>query len=42
MEENGKLVIKIRLTHNDIAELIASTRETVTYTLNNFKMLCTI
>ncbi len=30
-------VIQVRLTHNDLSELIASTRETVTLTVNSFK-----
>lgn len=34
--DNGHL-LKIRLTHKDYADLIASTRETVTATLNKFK-----
>jgi CRP/FNR family transcriptional regulator len=37
VENNGSLILKIKLTHNDIAELIASTRETVTATLNEFR-----
>lgn len=35
--ENGRSIIKIKLTHNDFAELIASTRETVTATINKLK-----
>jgi CRP-like cAMP-binding protein len=34
---NGGFVLRIRLTHNDYAELIASTRETVTAVLNRFR-----
>jgi CRP/FNR family transcriptional regulator len=37
IEDNEKLVLKIKLTHKDIAELIASTRETVTAVLNDLK-----
>ncbi len=35
--QNGGFLIKIKLTHQDIADLIASTRETVTATLNRLK-----
>ncbi len=35
--QNGGFIIKIKLTHQDIADLIASTRETVTATLNHLK-----
>lgn len=34
---NGGYLLKIRLTHKDYADLIASTRETVTATLNKLK-----
>lgn len=30
-------ILKIKLTHQDLSELIASTRETTTLTLNNLK-----
>ena len=35
--EKDRTVIQVRLTHNDLSELIASTRETVTLTVNSFK-----
>ncbi len=35
--DNGGYLVKIRLTHKDYADLIGSTRETVTATLNNMK-----
>lgn len=35
--EQNNLVLKIKLTHHDIADLVASTRETVTVVLNRFK-----
>jgi CRP-like cAMP-binding protein len=34
---NGGYLLKIKLTHKDFADLIGSTRETVTATLNNLK-----
>lgn len=34
---NGGYLLKIKLTHKDYADLIGSTRETVTATLNNLK-----
>ncbi|UCG77515.1 MAG: Crp/Fnr family transcriptional regulator [Nitrospirota bacterium] len=34
---NGGYLLKIKLTHKDFADLIASTRETVTATLNKLK-----
>ncbi len=35
--QDGGYLIKIKLTHQDIADLVASTRETVTSTLNHLK-----
>lgn len=35
--ENGGYLLKIRLTHKDLAALVASSRETVTATLNRLK-----
>jgi CRP-like cAMP-binding protein len=37
VSDNGRRIIKIKLTHNDLSELIASTRETVTATIKKFK-----
>jgi CRP-like cAMP-binding protein len=35
--DGDSYILKIKLTHQDISELIASTRETTTLTLNNLK-----
>ncbi len=35
--DNGGYLLKIKLTHKDYADLIGSTRETVTTTLNGLK-----
>jgi CRP-like cAMP-binding protein len=35
--DNDSYILKIKLTHQDLSELIASTRETTTATLNNLK-----
>jgi CRP-like cAMP-binding protein len=35
--DNDSFILKIKLTHQDLSELIASTRETTTATLNNLK-----
>jgi CRP-like cAMP-binding protein len=35
--DDSSYILKIKLTHQDLSELIASTRETTTTTLNNFK-----
>lgn len=37
VQDGSKILLNIRLTHNDLSELIASTRETVTATLNTFR-----
>jgi CRP/FNR family transcriptional regulator len=35
--DNDSYILKLRLTHHDFSELIASTKETTTATLNNLK-----
>jgi CRP-like cAMP-binding protein len=37
VQKDGRTTLNIKLTHNDLAEIIGSTRETVTATLGNFR-----